>query len=164
MKKNLVCVAAGCLIISLCFAQAGKQQKDSGHVMITPKEIAWQPAPPQLPPGAQLAVLDGDPGGAGTAYTVGIKLPAGYRIPPHWHPMDASVTIVRGVFVMGLGDTFDPARGHELTAGSFMRLSKGVRHFEWTKGETIIYVSGLGPLDTIYVNPADDPRQKSGAK
>jgi hypothetical protein len=38
-------------------------------------------------------------------------------------------------------------------------MSKGVRHFEWTKGETILYVYGLGPLDTIYVNPADDPRQ-----
>ena len=52
----------------------------------------------------------------------------------------------------------------ELTAGSYLRVSKGVRHYEWPKGATIIYVHGLGPLETIYVNPADDPRQKSNQK
>ena len=33
----------------------------SSHKMITPDQIKWGPAPPSLPPGAQLAVLDGDP-------------------------------------------------------------------------------------------------------
>jgi len=47
---------------------------------------------------------------------------------------------------------------------SFMRVPKGVRHNEWTKGETIIYVYGLGPLETTYVNPADDLRQKASRK
>jgi hypothetical protein len=78
--------------------------------------------------------------------------------------MDASVVVVKGRFVMGLGEKFDRSQGHEPPAGSFMRMSKGVRYFEWTKGETIIYVYGAGPLDTIYVNPADDPRQKSSSK
>ena len=78
--------------------------------------------------------------------------------------MDASVTVVQGTFAMGLGEKFDSTGGHELKPGSYMRVSKEVRHYEWTKGETVIYVYGLGPLDTIYVNPADDPRQKSGRK
>jgi hypothetical protein len=78
--------------------------------------------------------------------------------------MDAGVVVVKGTFVMGLRDKVDRSRGHELTAGTFMRMSKGVRHFEWTKGESIIYIYGAGPLDTIYVNAADDPRQKSGSK
>ena len=78
--------------------------------------------------------------------------------------MDASVTVVQGSFIMGVGEKVEPAQAQELTPGSYMRVSKEVRHYEWTKGETIIYVSGLGPLDTTYVNPADDPRQKSGRK
>jgi len=61
---------------------------------------------------------------------------------------------------MGVGEKFEPAQGQALPAGSFLRMSKGVRHYEWTKGETIIYVYGLGPLETMYVNPTDDPRRK----
>jgi len=97
-------------------------------------------------------------------YTIGLKMPDGYRVPPHWHPMDASVTVVQGSFIMGMGEKVEPVQAQELTAGSYMRVSKGVRHYEWTKGDTIIYVYGLGPLDTIYVNPADDPRQKANHK
>jgi hypothetical protein len=91
-------------------------------------------------------------------------MPDGYRLPPHWHPMDAQVTVVQGIFGVGVGDTFDPTRGRELKSGSFMRVPKEARLYEWTKGETIIHVHGLGPLDTTYVNSADDPRQKATQK
>jgi hypothetical protein len=145
-------------------AQTTPGQKAPGHAMFTPSQITWQAGPDSLPPGAQLAVLDGDPAQGGGLYTIGLKMPDGYRLPPHWHPMDANVTVVEGTFVMGLGEKFDPALGKELTPGSFMRIPKGVRHYEWTKGQTVIYVHGLGPLDTTYVNPADDPRQQAGSK
>jgi len=143
-----------------CLAQTPTAQKAPGHVMVTPDQIQWQPGPASLPPGAQIAVLDGDPAQSGVAYTMGIKMPDGYRIQPHWHPMDVSVTVVKGSFIMGVGEKFEPAQGQALPAGSFLRMSKGVRHYEWTKGETIIYVYGLGPLETMYVNPTDDPRRK----
>src|ERR1041384_2167511 len=113
MRKHLISFTlALLLLISLCFAQTTKEQKDPGHVMFTPSQIKWQaaPTPGQLPSGAQIAVLDGDPSQAGAFYTVGIKMPSGYRIPPHWHPMDASVTVVQGVFAMGLGEKFDSTR------------------------------------------------------
>jgi len=151
-------------MVSLGFAQTTTEQKDPGHVMFTPRQIKWQAGPDSFPSGAQIAVLDGNPSQSGATYTIGLKMPDGYKVPPHWHPMDAGVTVVQGSFIMGVGEKFDPARGQELTTGSYMRISKGVRHYEWTKGETVIYVSGLGPLDTIYVNPADDPRQKSNQK
>jgi quercetin dioxygenase-like cupin family protein len=165
MKKYWMIVSlVSVLMVLPCFAQTPKEQKDPGHVMLTPTQVQWQVGPASLPPGAQIAVLDGDPSQAGTFYTIGLKMPDGYRVPPHWHPMDASVTVVQGSFIMGMGEKVEPAQAQELTAGSYMRVSKGVRHYEWTKGDTIIYVYGLGPLDTIYVNPADDPRQKSNQK
>jgi hypothetical protein len=165
MRKSLLGISfAPLLMASLCFAQTAIEQKDPGHAMFTPGQIPWQAGPAAFPPGAQLAVLDGDPSQTGGLYTIGLKMPDDYRLPPHWHPMDANVTVVRGTFVMGLGETFDPAQGTDLTPGSFMRIPKEVRHYEWTKGETIIYVHGLGPLETMYVNPADDPRQKANRK
>lgn len=164
MKTQTIAFAFGLLAVNVCFTQQGNDHKDPGHVLVNPAQIQWQPAGPSLPPGAQLAVLDGDPAKPGAQYAIGLKMPADYRIPPHWHPMDAGVVVVKGTFVMGLGEKVDRSRGHELTVGTFMRMSKGVRHFEWTKGETIVYIYGAGPLDTIYVNAADDPQQKSGSK
>jgi len=162
-KQNRAYFVVLLLATIVCLAHPGKDPKDSGHAMVTPGQAQWQPAGPSLPPGAQVTVLDGDSSQPGAQYSIGLKMPAGYKIPPHWHPMDASVVVVKGTFVMGLGERFDQSHGRELPAGSFMRMSKGVRHFEWTKGETIIYIYGAGPLDTIYVNPADDPRQ-TGSK
>jgi len=163
-KYWMILALVSVLMVSPCLAQTPKEHKDSGHVMLNPNQIQWQAGPASLPPGAQIAVLDGDPSQAGMLYTIGLKMPDGYRVPPHWHPMDASVTVVQGSFIMGLGEKVEPAQAQELTTGAYMRVSKGVRHYEWAKGDTIIYVYGLGPLDTIYVNPADDPRQKSNQK
>lgn len=156
--------AVGALAVVLCAAQTGGSHKGAGHAMVTPAQAKWQAAGPPLPPGAQVTVFEGDPAQAGAAYTIGLKMPSGYQIPPHWHPADAAVVVVKGTFVMGLGDKVDASLARELPAGSYMRISKGVRHFEWTKGETIVYIYGAGPLDTIYVNPSDDPRNSAAAR
>src|SRR5689334_15934045 len=76
---------------------------DKGHVMVRPADIKWGPAPPGLPAGAQIAVLSGDPGKAGP-YVLRAKLPDGYKIPPHWHPTDENVTVLKGTFVAGKGE------------------------------------------------------------
>jgi hypothetical protein len=147
MKNYWIIVAlVPVLLVSPCFAQTPKEHKDLGHVMLTPNQVPWQAGPVSLPPGAQLAVLDGDPSQAGMSYTIGLKMPDGYRVPPHWHPMDASVTVVQGSFIMGVGEKFEPAQAQELIAGSYMRVSQGVRHYEWTKGETIIALIGFRGL------------------
>jgi hypothetical protein len=160
MKYDGRVMFAGLLLpVLICFAQTAKE-KDPGHVIVPFGQMPWQAAQAPLPPGAQVAVLDGDHSKAGAQYTIALKMPDGYRIPPHWHPADASVTVVKGTMVMGLGEKFDRSKGHRMAAGTFMRMSKGVRHFEWTEGETIVHIFGAGPLDTIYVNPADAPQKK----
>jgi len=159
-------------LVPLCLAQvdkAGKtgpatDQADQGHVMVAPNEVKWGPAPPSLPSGAQLAVLEGDPAKAGAPFTIRAKFPDGYQVPPHWHPTDENVTVLAGTLGMGLGESFDPAKGHEMTAGSYFRTPKGLRHFAWAKGETVIQVHGVGPFEVTYVNPADDPRRKASPK
>src|SRR5262245_29364901 len=61
-------------------------QATSPHNAFTPAQITWGPPPPTLPPGAQMAVLEGDPGASSGDFTIRAKLPAGYKIAPHWHP------------------------------------------------------------------------------
>ena len=127
-----------------------------------PEEIEWGPASPKLPARAKFARIDGDPFKPGAAYTFRAKLPDGYSVPPHWHPMDENVTVIQGTFRIAMGRTFDREKLRDLPAGSFARLPKGEPHFNVMKGETIIQFHGIGPYDINYVNPADDPSQRPG--
>ena len=76
LAATLLC---GYLVTSTAVAQT------PAHVMENVGAAKWGPAPPMLPPGAQIAVLAGNPTQAGL-YTVRLKFPAKYDIPAHSHP------------------------------------------------------------------------------
>lgn len=120
-------------------------------------------APPSLPPGAQVAVLSGDPSKDGP-YVIRAKLPAGYKIPAHTHPTDENVTVLSGTFHFGMGDKLDVKKAETLKTGGFFRAEKGMQHYAWASAPTVIQVHGMGPFAITYVNPADDPRNKSAKK
>jgi anti-sigma factor ChrR (cupin superfamily) len=135
------------------------QAKQPEHVMVTPTDLKWGDAPPALPPGAKVAVLEGDPTKPGP-YTIRLKTPANYKIPAHWHTKAERVTIISGAFNIGMGDKLDPAKGNKLPAGSFFLIPAKMNHFAWGGEETIVQINGNGPFDIHYINPADDPRNK----
>ena len=122
-------------------------------------EIKWGPAPPVLPPGAQMAVLSGDPAGTGFV-ALRLKMPPGYQIPPHWHPTDEHVTVISGTLALGMGDTLDRKRSKTLKAGGYGVAPANMHHFAWTKTGGIVQVSMIGPFAITYVNPAGDPSQR----
>ena len=93
-------------------------------------------------------------------FTVRIKLPAGYKIPAHWHPAIEHVTVISGALNMGTGDMLDPAKTMPLSMGSVAIMQPKTNHFVWVKEETIVQIHGVGPWGITYVNPADDPRKK----
>jgi quercetin dioxygenase-like cupin family protein len=151
------------IAIGLAHAQSRSikpsNQKKTTHVMMTPGEMKWGPGPPSLPAGAELAVLSGDPSKAGSAFTVRAKFPAGYKVPPHWHPTDENVVVISGTMMFGLGTKFDEAEMHESPVGTFAIMPAGTRHFAMAKEESIVQIYGTGPFAVNYVNPADDPRK-----
>jgi quercetin dioxygenase-like cupin family protein len=132
----------------------------SSHLIITPEEATWSPAPDAFPAGAQLAVLDGNPMGTSGNYTVRLKVPDGYVIPPHWHPADELVTVVEGSFAVGMGEKFSEDALKTLGVGGFAKMPQGMRHFAKANGATVVQVSGPAPFAITYVNPSDDPRNK----
>jgi len=133
------------------------------QMAVQPNALKWGPAPPGLPPGAQVAVVTGDPGRDGP-YVIRAKMPSGYKIPPHFHPTAENVTVLSGTFHIGMGDTFDSKKGEALKTGGFFTADKGMHHYGWTSGVTVIQVHGMGPFAITYVNPSDDPRNKSAKK
>ena len=123
----------------------------------TPDTIPWGPAPPVVRPGAQFAVLEGDPTASSGDFTIRLKLPDGFRISPHWHPQRENVTVISGTFKLGMGDEFDANKMKAFTAGSFAFLDPDMHHYAMACGETIVQVHGQSPLQFNYINPEDDP-------
>jgi hypothetical protein len=156
------------IIGPLCLAQAKAQKQAEvshsgmGHKAITPDKVVWT-QPPTLPSAFQMAVLDGDPAKDGGQFTIRIR-GTDARVPPHWHPNDEHLTVIKGIFLLGTGEKFDQTALHALTAGSYGFMPKEMRHFGQFKGETIVQVHGVGPFKVFYVNPADDPAAKTSKK
>jgi quercetin dioxygenase-like cupin family protein len=121
------------------------------HVLrLTPSELTWSAGPPMLPPGASMAVIEGSFSKPGP-FTVRLKFPANYRIPPHWHPVKVTVTVIAGTFHMGFGDELDTGKGKTLPAGSIFEMPAQIHHFGWTTEETIIQEHRIGPLSVHYL-------------
>src|SRR5258708_30184442 len=162
MKRNLcliVALLAGMFAIgrsSILAVMAAPAEKNA----FTPDTIPWGPAPPFVPAGAQLAVLEGNPCASSGDYTVRLKMPAGYRIAPHWHPQRENVTVISGTFKVGMGDTFDKNKMTAFPAGSFAFLDPDMHHYAMASGEVIVQVHGSAPLQFNYGNPADNPPKK----
>jgi quercetin dioxygenase-like cupin family protein len=127
------------------------------HILLTPGDIKWGPA--QALPGAQMAVLGGDPSKPGF-FTLRLKFPDGAKIPAHWHPTDENITVLEGLFRAGMGDVHKDAELHDFPVGSFIVMPKSMHHFASAKGEVVVQIDGQGPFVVNYVNPADDASKK----
>jgi quercetin dioxygenase-like cupin family protein len=161
MKRALAATFLLCCAVALAAQTPQSAAADRPHVIIAlPASIAWGPAPATLPAGARAAVLEGNPANPGP-FTLRLVMPAGYRIAPHYHPVTEHVTVISGIFYVGMGETFDASKVTELPTGTFAALAPGMRHFALTKSETVIQLHGVGPWSLVYVNPADDPRNKA---
>jgi quercetin dioxygenase-like cupin family protein len=162
MKKILiscsVIIAAAALVLA---AEENKTETSatstSEHRVMKPSDLKWGDAPPGLPAGGKMTVLNGDPGQAGP-FTVRLKAPAGYKIMPHTHPTAERLTVISGSFKVGMGEKFEESSMQVMTTGSYVVLPAGMAHFAKGAQASIVQIDSEGPFQINYVNPADDPR------
>jgi hypothetical protein len=134
-------------------------------VVATVDEAKFGPAPPFLPPGAQIAVLSGNPMGTGF-YSVRLRFPGNYAIPAHSHPTDENVVVTAGSVTFGMGDKLSKtAPGNKtINVGGYALAPTGMNHYAYagaSGADIVLY--GQGPVEFNYVNPADDPRNAKPA-
>ena len=163
MTKTMTCGAAVAFMLlgatPASGAEAGAKKPEA--TSMNAAEVKFAPAPPDLPKGAEMTVLHGDPTKKGV-FTARVKMPSGYKIPPHWHSKDEQLTIVSGAFVLHMGDTME-APATTLTAGGFHFLPGKMHHAAETTEDTVVQVNGMGPFDIHYLNAADNPNPKTAA-
>jgi quercetin dioxygenase-like cupin family protein len=131
------------------------------HAVTRANATQWGDAPPVLPKGAQAAVLAGDPGKDGM-FTLRLKMPAGYRVPRHWHPSDEAVTLIEGDITLSMGEAAS-AHAETLAPGDFLNLPARMQHEASTKGGATVQIHSMGPFQITYIDPKDDPRNAQAA-
>jgi hypothetical protein len=149
------------LAVALAVAALCPAQMSSAQNVFTPDQLKWGPPPPFIPAGAQLAVLEGNPMAPSGDYTIRLKMPDGYKIAPHTHPLRENVTVISGTLKVGMGDKYDDSKMTNFGAGSFAYLDPSMHHYAGAAGETVIQIHGQSPVKFNYINPADDPTPKN---
>ena len=155
-----LCVSSAVLV--LVVGLGGLTAAQEHHIVVPADKVQWSPAPPFLPAGAELAVLEGNPGAKGPV-VLRLRFPAGYAVPPHWHSMAERLTVISGTFNIGAGDTLDRKVTQPLAAGGFVSLPAQMHHYAWTKVPTVVQINLEGPFDIFYVNANEDPTKGGNA-
>ncbi len=158
MKKNYV---IGICALQAAFAIAGatrvysqdKKGAAGTHKIVHFGDLKWMP----IMKGCDLAPVSGDFNAEGTPFVLRIRCTGGTKIPAHWHPTEENVTVLKGTFLVGMGETFEESKMETMNVGNFVTLPKEMRHFGTVKGETIVQVHGIGPFKNNWVNPAEVP-------
>jgi quercetin dioxygenase-like cupin family protein len=146
------------LVIAFSSTRLSAEETQSSEMRFyPPTSIEWKPGPAAIPPGAKMAVLEGDPTKEGP-FVVRFQFPDGYHIPPHTHPKTERVTVISGTLVLAMGENLDRSAAKTLTPGTYGFWPAGMKHTAWSQSETVIQLHGIGPWQINYVNPADDPR------
>ena len=159
LKRAIAATAVLAIVAAFAAVAQDEAKAKKEHVILAPDDIKWGDAPPILPAGAKAALLDGDPKKEGY-FVMRLKLPAGYKVAPHWHPGYERLTVISGKFHLGLGEKADESKMKALPAGGFFSLPPKTAHYAMTSEETVVQINTDGPWALNYVNPSDDPSKK----
>ena len=110
----------------------------------------WKDAPPTMPPGTKIAVLEGDPKQPGT-FTIRLKLKAGSVVEPHTHPRPERVTVLSGKVLVGFGTTTDETKGTTFTSGGFYVNPPNEVHYVFVEEDVVLQLTCEGPWEIKYI-------------
>ncbi len=108
----------------------------------------WAPCPPTLPPGCEMAVLEGDPKGE-DLFTVRFRVDATFVMPPHWHPRDERVTVITGKAAVAFGADSERGDATEFGTGDYYVNARHALHQVWIEGPTVFQTTGIGPRRAV---------------
>src|SRR6266702_2599437 len=148
-------------VAMVAFSQEKKDNAEA-HKIVRFGDLKWTP----IIKGCDLAPVAGDMNAEAAPFVLRIRCADGSKIPAHWHPTDENVTVLKGTFLVGMGESFDESKLQTMNVGSFLMVPKEMRHFAMSKGETIVQVHAMGPFKVNWVNPSevDPPDAPAAAK
>ncbi len=107
--------------------------------------LDWKDAPPTMPAGTKIAVLEGSPQQPGI-FTIRLKVPAGAKVAPHTHPRPERVTVLSGKATVNIGGA-----QKTFTSGGFYVNPPNEVHDLVFEEETVLQLTCEGPWQLDYV-------------
>jgi quercetin dioxygenase-like cupin family protein len=153
------------LSLSLLACGSSKSEPHVPELRLAPDELSTAPEDQSQIGSAKVTgihtrVVLGTPEESGF-YSIMLFIPPETTIQPHSHRDDRVAAVLSGTWKFAYGDQFDPSQLKELAPGSVYSEPGGAKHFALTGAEPVVlHITGNGPTDTHYVNPADDPKNK----
>ena len=149
--KGTRLVAAVIAFVGVAAFAQEKKEAVGGHGIVHTAELKWTP----IIKGCEVASVSGDMNADGIPFIIRLRCAAGTKIPAHWHPTEENVTVLKGVFQVGMGEKFEATGLQTMNLGDFGSIPKEMRHFALSKTATVVQVNGTGPFKVNWVNPAD---------
>ncbi|HEX5818443.1 MAG TPA: subclass B3 metallo-beta-lactamase [Gemmatimonadales bacterium] len=132
-------------------ASLGAQQRPDSVMLLAPAAMTgWREGGTRGVSGIDLYGDFDQPG----PYVARTRFADGRGIGPHHHTNTTTITVLEGRFHLGIGTAVDSSAVRAYPPGSFLVIPAGVAHYEWGEGETVIQLSGTGPLGYAKSTPA----------
>jgi len=150
-RRYRVVVPVLVLAIAGADVLAQDNRPSAGHSIVSASALKWTP----IISGWEIAVVSGNPDKEGEPFTIRFHGQDGAKVPPHWHPTDENITVLKGAFLVAEGEKYDEQQLKPMSVGAFLTMPKEMRHFAKAKGDTIVQAHGIGPFKVNWVNPAE---------
>lgn len=152
IRTGIVCAALiGVVGLGTAIYSQEKKEGAEAHKIVHFGDLKWTP----IIKGCSIASVQGDYNAEGQAFVLRFQCADGAMVPAHWHPTDENMTVLKGTFLLGMGDAFDETKLQAMSTGNYLYIPKEMRHFGKIKGDTVIQVHGIGPFKVNWVNPSD---------
>lgn len=137
----------GLLVLGACRGlPVASAEPQAVAIRWTSETMPWRPGPATLPPGARVAVLEGDPGRPGI-FTMRLEIPAGSLIPLHTHPRPERVTVLSGEVGVTLGAASTERTRERFHAGDYYVNPPDVPHEVEFVETSVLQITGEGPWE-----------------
>ena len=102
-----------------------------------------------------IAPLYGDAKKAGI-FSERVRIPAGFKIMPHWHGETRTAVVLSGTLYYANGDQWDESKFKAYPPGSFLIEPAKVSHYAMAKdGEVVLQATAIGPSSTVRIEQAN---------
>jgi quercetin dioxygenase-like cupin family protein len=119
-------------------------------------DIKWVENP--AAPGLKFALLSGNPPAPGP-YVIRVRFAPGAMSPPHLHPEERQIVVLKGTWWVGAGPKWDRENLSPVPAGGFVVHHANQIHYDGARDEeVIVQISGNGTNATTLVNEAGNPK------
>jgi quercetin dioxygenase-like cupin family protein len=145
-------LALVCLATAACLMPVGSTPAFAQDAVVAtlPQDVHFEgPAG-----GVAIAHLYGDSKRA-EMFSERIRIPAGFKIMPHWHGETRTAVVLSGTFYYANGDQWDESKFKAYPPGSFLIEPAKISHFAMAKdGDVILQATSVGPASTTRIDQA----------